>query len=470
MTRDQGDGDTTLPGLEPSVWHRFERTPGADRLAIVFSHIDEPRGRFSLYGTLRDVPAHRLFVNIPGNLWYLDGIPGFGEGIEATAATLRAAVAGLAPAETVCIGVSMGGYAALLFGTLLGARILAFGPETVLKLPESRSSRFVGERPASPWDDLAPLLARRPENLATAILTGESDLVDLHCVRRVAHLPGLRIRTFRGVGHEVPAALHRFDAFRPLVAGFVRDASLPEALPLEGRILSAGTAAKDVVEGRRLRLAGEAEEARRLLERCLAAYPDSDAARDELGQIRLAARDFAGAEKYFRLALRLAPDIAGYHDRLGRALSGAGKFAEAEAAHRQALSLTCGNAALHLHHGVALAGLGRETEAAEAFRAALSFNPRAAEAHHRLGLLQARRGDLAAAEACQRAAIAASPRNAAFHHHLALALAAQGRPIEALLAHERAVEINPANPTLIRHRDAALSLVAAQAVGEAAAA
>lgn len=458
MIRDRDEAGTVppgLPGLEPSVWHRFERTPGANRLAIVFSHIDEPKGRFSLYGTMQGTPAHRLFVNIPGNFWYLDGIPGFGATVEETAATLRRAVAALAPAETVCIGVSMGGYAALLFGTLLGARILAFGPETVLKLPESRSSRFVGERPASPWDDLAPLLARRPEALPAAILSGESDLVDLYCVRRVAGLPGMRVRTLRGVGHEVPAALHRFDAFRPLVADFVRGASLPAALPLEGRILSAGSAAGDLVEGRRRRLAGDAEGAHHLLERCLAAYPDSDAARDELGQMRLTARDFAGAEKQFRLALSLAPDIAGYHDRLGRALSGAGRFAEAEAAHRHALTLTRGNAALHLHHGVALVGLGRTEEAAEAFRTAVSCNPRAAEAHHRLGLLHAARGDHAGAEACQRAAIAASPRNAAFHHHLALALAAQGRAAEALPAHERAAEINPANPTLIRHLETA---------------
>jgi tetratricopeptide (TPR) repeat protein len=457
------DADTTLPGLEPSVWHRFERVPGADRLAIVFSHIDEPKGRFSLYGTMQGVPAHRLFVNIPGNFWYLDGIPGFGRNVEETAATLRKAVAALAPAETVCVGVSMGGYAALLFGALLDVRAIAFGPETVLKLPDSRSSRFVGERPPSAWDDLAPLLARRPETLATAILSGESDLVDLHCIRRVAGMPGMRVRTLRGVGHEVPAALHRFDAFRPLVAGFIRDASLPAALPLEGHILSAGSAAEDLVEGRRLRLAGDAEGARRLLEGCIAAYPDSDAARDELGQIRLTARDFAGAEKHFRLALRLAPDISGYHDRLGRALSGAGRFAEAEAAHSQALSLTRGNAALHLHHGVALAGLGRTAEAAEAFQAALSFNPRAAEAHHRLGLLRAGQGDHAGAEACHRAAITASPRNAAFHHHLALALAAQGRVAEALLSHERAAEINPANPTLVRHLEAARALAGGQA-------
>ena len=47
----------------------------------MFSHINEKPGRFSFYGTFRDIAVNKLFVNIPGNRWYQDGIPGLGDGI-----------------------------------------------------------------------------------------------------------------------------------------------------------------------------------------------------------------------------------------------------------------------------------------------------------------------------------------------------------------------------------------------------
>ena len=142
----------------------------------------------------------------------------------------------IAPRSVMCIGNSMGAYAALLFGTLVNAdHVLAFGPETLLRLAHSRSRAFIGKRPPTPFDDLLPHLSQPAAGRKTDIVIGESDLVDVHCARRIAHLDGVQIRSLRGVGHEVPATLHRFDAWRPLIGGYVRDGALPLADAAGGR-------------------------------------------------------------------------------------------------------------------------------------------------------------------------------------------------------------------------------------------
>ena len=201
-------------------WCKVERCAGSDRLVIIFSHINEKPGRFSFYGTFKDIAVNKLLVNIPGNCWYRDGIPGIGDCIESAAEGIRIIMREIAPRSVMCIGNSMGAYAALLFGTLVNAgHILAIGPETLLKLPGSRSRTYIGNRPDSPFDDLLPCLSRPAADRKIDIIFGESDLLDVHCAQRVVHLDGVQVRSLRGVGHEVPAMLHRFDAWRPLIEG-----------------------------------------------------------------------------------------------------------------------------------------------------------------------------------------------------------------------------------------------------------
>jgi hypothetical protein len=68
--------------------------------------------------------------------WYHRGIAGVSEDVDGTVAALRATVDALAPSRVVTVGTSAGGYAALLFGELLGAHAThAFGPQVFLDRP-----------------------------------------------------------------------------------------------------------------------------------------------------------------------------------------------------------------------------------------------------------------------------------------------------------------------------------------------
>jgi pimeloyl-ACP methyl ester carboxylesterase len=77
----------------------------------------------------------RLYVRDLHQAWYHRGMPGHGDELMDVAATLGKTVAQRRVERLVVVGTSAGGYAALVFGTLLGADlVLAFSPQTTLDL------------------------------------------------------------------------------------------------------------------------------------------------------------------------------------------------------------------------------------------------------------------------------------------------------------------------------------------------
>jgi len=81
------------------------------------------------------IPVKRVFVRDLRQAWYHHGLPGQGDGLLDVARVLRELIDGHDVRRVVMAGNSAGGYAALVFGCLLGAdAVLAFAPQTVLDL------------------------------------------------------------------------------------------------------------------------------------------------------------------------------------------------------------------------------------------------------------------------------------------------------------------------------------------------
>ncbi|WP_303830810.1 alpha/beta fold hydrolase [Asticcacaulis taihuensis] len=119
---------------------RVEALPEAEWTVIVFSHLNYPAGKFAMSRELQDIRASRIFVNCPSNAWYQQGIPDVAPSIDALVTLLLDIVRQLGGKKLVCIGMSMGGYAALLFGLLLKCEhILAFTAELTLGDAYARS-------------------------------------------------------------------------------------------------------------------------------------------------------------------------------------------------------------------------------------------------------------------------------------------------------------------------------------------
>ncbi|ASQ10233.1 tetratricopeptide repeat-containing protein [Sinorhizobium meliloti] len=109
----------------------FEAEPGSRDLVIVFS--SRNRTNFEMQTALKDLRVNKLHVkDRTGQSWFHAGVEGISCDLQSTADALSSVVKGGRFKRVTCIGASMGGYAALLFGALLKVdRAVAFSPQTV---------------------------------------------------------------------------------------------------------------------------------------------------------------------------------------------------------------------------------------------------------------------------------------------------------------------------------------------------
>jgi hypothetical protein len=175
-------------------------------LLVAFGGLDRQIGipRFEFMRLTGETPVKKLFVRDPCQAWYHRGLPGYSETLEQTAAALAERTRGAG--RLVVTGNSAGGYAALLFGSLLDAdAVICFAPQTTLEL---EALHALGD---SRWDDhLRPLfdagamdrrwldLRALPANPRAHVYFDEDLEVDRLHAQRIEHLATLHAE--RGVG------------------------------------------------------------------------------------------------------------------------------------------------------------------------------------------------------------------------------------------------------------------------------
>lgn len=106
---------------------------------------------FEFFRVLDSVtPAKKLFLRDQSQAYYHHGIPGLGDDIAEVATGIHKIAERTGALKLVMLGNSGGGYAALLFGRLLGAdEVHAFAPTTFI-LPELRD-RYDDHRFENRW-------------------------------------------------------------------------------------------------------------------------------------------------------------------------------------------------------------------------------------------------------------------------------------------------------------------------------
>ncbi len=178
-----------------------------------------------------------------------------------------------------------------------------------------------------------------------------------------------------------------------------------------------------------------------------------------LGQIALAAKDYAVAVKYFKEALTQAPDANRLHYALAMAYRGLGDLERARAHLAQqgtvgvripdpvidGLQDLIRGERVHLIRGRLAFESLRFAEAAGEFRKALAANPKSVSARVNLGSVLALTGDVKAAEDQFQETLRVEPRNAAAHYNLGLLLANQNRHDEAVFHLQVVVNLNPSD-------------------------
>ena len=134
--------------------------------------------------------------------------------------------------RTVCCGVSAGGYAALVMGTLLPADVvLAFSPQTMLDPEQSSAgemsagssrSRMLAQTGSldNRWTDLGTSLRDRPGPASAGryqVYFDETHVADRRHAERLVGVPNLRSHWFGGGGHVLVKSLREANALGRII-------------------------------------------------------------------------------------------------------------------------------------------------------------------------------------------------------------------------------------------------------------
>lgn len=193
-------------------------------LVVAFAGLAEELGipAFEFMRMVSALGTQTVFVRDTRRLWYQRGVPGLGPSVDTVADALADLVRSSKARRTVFLGSSAGGYAALLFSSLVPAhRVLAFGPQTVVD-PAVRASLGDGrwlrstqelERSGGPdkrYGDLAPIFhafaGDRPEVL---LHYADGSPLDVAHAERLGGAPKVSLRPHPVAEHNIPALLKR---------------------------------------------------------------------------------------------------------------------------------------------------------------------------------------------------------------------------------------------------------------------
>ncbi len=237
---DLGGGETLSEGSSLSL----DLTRDSSTLLIAFggmrgARIGTPAFEFS--AATERLPVKRVFVRDLGQAWYHRGAPEFGATLASVADGLGQIVEQHGVQRLVTAGNSAGGYAALAFGTLLGAdEVLAFAPQTVLELDvlenigdhrwDAQLLPLIAEGALDrSWSDLRVAIAReRRDATRYTVLVDERLDVDRRHAERLVGLPALKLLRFGRGGHGLVRELRQAGALERLLRRAL-DIELPAA-------------------------------------------------------------------------------------------------------------------------------------------------------------------------------------------------------------------------------------------------
>lgn len=174
--------------------------------------------------------------------------------------------------------------------------------------------------------------------------------------------------------------------------------------------------------------AGRAGEAVKVFMKMTEMDPDASAAYCGLGNARIAAEDFDGAEEAYKQAVAIDPTEAGsFYHKLANAYLHAGHYERAEKAYRKCLEFRDDEAMYHCGLGDVLVKLGKIDDARDAYEKAVQCNRSSGSAcYNRFGNTLARENyHLQAIDAFQKS-IAEDSHNPFCYIHIAESYAALG--------------------------------------------
>lgn len=192
-----------------------EAVGGSKHLYIVFGGIASNIGMppFEFYQASKILNETRVFIRDVRQCWYHAGLPGVSTDIITTARFLERLIGRHSPEAVTMVGNSMGGFAALLFSSMIGnTHAVAFAPQTFISpvkrfwRRDSRWRRQIMQTYRAAWYlpgcwDLAKLKPRAGWS-ADVFVSKRHELDYVHATN-LRGLPGVCIHEYAKGGHNL---------------------------------------------------------------------------------------------------------------------------------------------------------------------------------------------------------------------------------------------------------------------------
>jgi len=176
-------------------------------------------------------PVNKIYLRDTYRSWYHHGVPGVGNDIDAIASFIQQYTNHPFTQKTIAIGNSGGGYAALLFGHILGTdEVHAFSPETFINpikriinsdIPPKTGVMhlfrlcFYGQRKYFDLKDV--FMGSLPQKGNFHIYYAENNEKDQLHATRMESLPGIHLHSFQYNRHNLINILKRNGKLRKII-------------------------------------------------------------------------------------------------------------------------------------------------------------------------------------------------------------------------------------------------------------
>ncbi|ORJ50984.1 hypothetical protein B2M27_07590 [Kluyvera intermedia] len=182
------------------------------RLFVVFSSRGAGPGNFSFYKTFERLNVNVLHITPSDFSWYQNGLVSLGDDLPTAFKALSERLDSFCLSyhihEVICLGASMGGYGALVYGALSSRKVnttlILFGTETVLKLPYSKSA----ENHFEVLDKFNDIRYLDYSGLDVNMIFGEFDIVDSFCALSMKYDKNFSLYSCACAAHIVPEYLN----------------------------------------------------------------------------------------------------------------------------------------------------------------------------------------------------------------------------------------------------------------------
>jgi len=222
--------------IEKGPWYRYDFSEKSDHLIIGFGSIrmfnrQKKRG-FEWDNLLKYKFGHlkfnSLFVGDVNNSWWhtdYEGLPGYGPLVLRDFLLRKIKESGAT--KTLCLGVSMGGYGAILFGCLTGAtQTMSFSPQTNLsegRRRRSLSRKFDGFDVDERFTDLQRVLLEQNNNKTIyKIWYGSLNGNDKNAANRISKDKNVFIYPVKTRKHNPIKLVLKSGVFKKEIESFIR--------------------------------------------------------------------------------------------------------------------------------------------------------------------------------------------------------------------------------------------------------